>query len=159
MRKRSSNSLTLYTSFHDFINVYSCRSGADNPRGQNVDVNKNLLSFRSFATSFKESLLSLILHSFFLHDFILVYSPKAEADNPLGTNFLCKQEHLVTLVICCKFKKYSLWSLILYNFFMILYVYITPGQVETAPRGQSFDVNRNVLSLYSFVASLKKKKL
>ena len=28
----------------------------------------------------------------------------------------------------------------------------------TAPRGQSFDVNRNVLSLHSFVASFNKKK-
>ena len=26
--------LTLYTSFHDLINVYSRRSGTDNPRGQ-----------------------------------------------------------------------------------------------------------------------------
>ena len=32
---------------------------------------------------------------------------------------------------------------------MILYMY-------TAPRGQSFDFNRNVLSLHSFVASFKK---
>ena len=39
---------------------------------------------------------------------------------------------------------------------MILYMYIAPGQAQTAPRGQSFDVNRNVLSLHSFVASLKK---
>ena len=39
------------------------------------------------------------------HDFIHVYSPKAGADNPLGTTFLCQQENLVTLVICCKFKK------------------------------------------------------
>ena len=30
-------------------------------------------------------------------------------------------------------------------------------QGQTAPRGQSFDVNRYVLSLHSFVASLKKK--
>ena len=42
---------------------------------------------------------------------------------------------------------------------MILYVYITPGQGQTAPRGQSFDGNRNVLSLHSFVASLKKQYL
>ena len=35
---------------------------------------------------------------------------------------------------------------------MKLYMY-------TAPRGQSFDVNRNVLSLHSFVASFKKKKV
>ena len=42
---------------------------------------------------------------------------------------------------------------------MILYMYIAPGQGQTAPRGQSFDVNRNVLSLHSFVASLKKMSL
>ena len=38
---------------------------------------------------------------------------------------------------------------------MILYMYIAPGQGQIAPRGQSFDVNRNVLSLHSFVASFK----
>ena len=77
--KESIQPLTLYTSFHDLINVYSHRSGADNPRGQNFDVNRNLLSVRSFATSFKE---------FFLKsDFIHVYSPGAGADNPLGTKF------------------------------------------------------------------------
>ena len=38
---------------------------------------------------------------------------------------------------------------------MILYMYVAPGQGQTAPRGQSFDFNRNVLSLHSFVASLK----
>ena len=38
---------------------------------------------------------------------------------------------------------------------MILYMYIAPGQGQTAPRGQSFDVNRNALSLYLFVASFK----
>ena len=49
---------------------------------------------------------------------------------------------------------------------MILYMYIAPGQVQptpgqgqTAPRGKSFDVNRNVLSLHSFVASFKKMSL
>ena len=46
--------LTLYTSFHDLINVYSRRSGADNSRGQNFDVNRNLLSLQSLATSFKK---------------------------------------------------------------------------------------------------------
>ena len=38
---------------------------------------------------------------------------------------------------------------------MILYMYIAPGQGQTAPRGQSFDVNRNVLSLRLFVTSFK----
>ena len=44
-------------------------------------------------------------------------------------------------------------------FSMILYMYIAPGQGQTAPRGQSFDVNRNVLSLHSFVASFKNMSL
>ena len=56
-------------------------------------------------------------------------------------------------------KKKSLRSLILYIFFMILYMYISLGQVQTAPRVQNFDVNTNVLSLHSFVASFKKISL
>ena len=38
---------------------------------------------------------------------------------------------------------------------MILYMCVAPGQGQTAPRGQNFDVNKNVLSLHSFVASFK----
>ena len=106
----------------------------------------------------KISVKSDFIH-FFFHHFIHVYSPNAGADSPLGTKFLCQQEHLVTLVICCKFQKKSLWSLILnsffFFFFMILYMYITPGQGQKAPRGQNFDVNRKALSLYPFVASFK----
>ena len=158
VEKESFQPLTLYTSFHDLINVYSRRSGADNPRWQNFDVNRNLLSLWLFATSFKKSLWSLILYNFF-HDFIHVYGLKAGADNPMGTKFLCQQEHLVTLVICCKFQK-NLFEVWFYTiFFMILYMYIALGQGQTAPREQSFDVNRNVLSLHSFVASFKKMSL
>ena len=73
--------------------------------------------------------------------------------------FWCQQEHLVTSVICCKFQK-NLFEVWFYTFFfMILYMYIAPGQGQTAPRGQSFDFNRNVLSLHSFVASFKKMSL
>ena len=57
------------------------------------------------------------------------------------------------------FKKISLKSDFIHFFFMILYMYIAPGQGQTAPRGQSFDVDRNVLSLHSFVASFKTKSL
>ena len=39
---------------------------------------------------------------------------------------------------------------------MILYMYITPGQRQTTPWGQTFDVNRKPLSLCPFVADLKK---
>ena len=37
--KESLQLLTLYTSFDDLIHVYSRRSGADNAREQNFDVN------------------------------------------------------------------------------------------------------------------------
>ena len=35
-------------------------------------------------------------------------------------------------------------------------MHIAQGQGQLAPKGQSFNVNRNVLSLHLFVASLKK---
>ena len=38
-------------------------------------------------------------------------------------------------------------------------MYIAPGQEQTAPRRQNFDVNRKALARYSFVASLKKISL
>ena len=69
--KFKKNLFNLYTSFHDLINVYSCRSGADNSRGQNFDVNRNLLSLRSFATSFKKISLKSDFIRFF-HDFTCI---------------------------------------------------------------------------------------
>ena len=41
------------------------------------------------------------------------------------------------------------------HFFMILYMYIAPGQGLTTPWGRNVCVNRNILSLWSFVASFK----
>ena len=38
-------------------------------------------------------------------------------------------------------------------------MYIAPGQGQTAPRGQNFDVKRKTLSLHSFVASFKEISL
>ena len=61
----------------------------------------------------------------------------------MSTGISCPFGHLLQV------SKTSLWSL-------ILYMYIAPRQGQTAPRGQSFNVNRNVFSLHSFVASFKK---
>ena len=38
-------------------------------------------------------------------------------------------------------------------------MYIAPGQGQTAPRGQNFDVNRKALPLYPLVASFKEISL
>ena len=41
------------------------------------------------------------------------------------------------------------------HFFMILYMYKAPVQGLTIPLGRNFNVNRNILSVRSFVASFK----
>ena len=45
--------------------------------------------------------------------------------------------------------------MVLYMYIALLYMYIDPGQGQTAPKGQSFNVNRTVLSFHSFDASYK----
>ena len=80
--------------------------------------------------------------------------PQGRGWQPIGDEVFMSTG--TSLVICCKFKKnvFEVWFYTI--FFMILYMYIALDQGETAPRGQSFDVNRNIFSLHSFVASLKK---
>ena len=148
--KFEKNLFNLYTSFHDLINVYSRRSG-----------NKTLMSteischFGHLLQVSKKSLRSLILYNIF-HDFIHIYSPWAGADNqPLGdeiwmsTGTSCHFGHLLQV------SNKSLWILILDNFFHNFIHVNSPRQGQTAPREQSFDVKKNVLSLHSFVASFK----
>ena len=125
-------SLTLYTSFHDLIIVYSRKSGADNPRGcQQKPLVTSVICYKLKKT---QNLFEVWFYTFF-HDFIHVYSPGAEADNTLGTKFWCQQEHLVTSIICCKFQKsiFEVWFYIIS--FMILCIYIALGQGQTALRG------------------------
>ena len=38
-------------------------------------------------------------------------------------------------------------------------MYIAPGKGQTVPRGQSFDINRNVLSLHSFLQVFNNKNV
>ena len=86
-------------------------------------------------------------------------SPGQGLTTPWGRNFDVNSNSLSLRSFVASFKKTSLKSDFIHFFFMILYMYIAPGQGQTAPRVHSFDVNRNVLSLHSFVASLKKKCL
>ena len=58
---------------------------------QNFDVNRNILSLRSFVASFKNiSLTSDFIHCF--HDFTHVYSPRAGTDSPPGNKVLMSTE-------------------------------------------------------------------
>ena len=140
----------------DFIHVCSPRAGTDGPQGTQFRCQQKCLLFHSFVANFKKSLWSLILYIFF-HDLINVYSPGAgaEADSPQGTKFWCQQKGLITLPICCKFQR-NLFEVWFYTFFFkIYYIYIARGRGHTAPRGQSFYVHRNFLSLRSSVAIFK----
>ena len=95
----------------------------------------------------------------FIHifnDFIHVYSPRARAENPLGTNFGCQQKALITSTICCKFQTNLCEFWFYTHFLMFFHMYIAPGQGQTTLCGQTPDVNRKALSLYPFVASFKK---
>ena len=71
-----------------------------------------------------------------------------------GQNFDVNRKALSLFPFGASFKEISLKSDFI-HFFHDLYMHIAPGQGQgqPVPRGQSFNVNRNVLS---FVASLKK---
>ena len=88
-----------------------------------------------------------------------VYSPRLGADNPLVTKFWRQQKAQITLTICCKFQNdlFEFWFYT--HFLIILYMYIALGQGQTNPWGQNFNVNRKLLPLQPFVASLKKISL
>ena len=128
-----------YTSFHVLINyIAACQR-------QTIPEAKILMSTeqKPLVTSVicykftKKSLSSLILYNFF-HYFIHIYSPGAGADNPLGMKFWCQQEHLVTLVICCKFQK-NLFEVWFYTFFFHDFTHVySPGAGADSPQGTKF---------------------
>ena len=86
-------------------------------------------------------------------------APGQGLTTPLVRNIYVNRNILSLWPFVASLKKISLKSDFIQLFFMILYMYIAPRQGQTAPRGQSFDVNRNVLSLHSFVASFNKMSL
>ena len=128
--------------------------GQTNPWGQKFNVNRTALSFWPFVASLKKSLLSLILF-IFLNVFMHVYSPRPGADNPLVTKFWRQQKAQITLTISSKFQNdlFAFWFYT--HLLIILHMYIAPGQEQTNPWGNNFDVNIKLLPLRPFVASLK----
>ena len=133
--------------------------GLTTPWGRNFDVNRNILSLRSFVTSLKEMSLKPDFIQFFFMILYMYIAPGQGQTAPRGQSFDVHRSVLSLHSFVASFKK-SLWSLILYNFFHdLIHVYIAPGHGQTAPRGQNFDVNRKALSLYPFVASFKEISL
>ena len=142
--------------FNDFIYVYSPGGKGRQTLGVKILMStERPYHFDHLLQVLKKLLWSLILYIFF-NVFMQVYSPRPGADNPLVTNFWCQQKAQITLTICCKFQN-DLFEFWFYTHFLtILYMYIAPGQGQTNPWGQNFDVNRKLLPLWPFVASFKK---
>ena len=86
-------------------------------------------------------------------------APGQGLTTPRGRNFYVNRNILSLWSFVASFKKnlFEVWFYAI--FFMILYMYIAPGQGQTATRGRSSNVNRNVLSFHSFDASFKKMPL
>ena len=61
--------------------------GLTTPWERNFDVNRIILSLRSFVASFNKISLRSDFIQFFFHDLIHVYSPGAGKDSPQGTKF------------------------------------------------------------------------
>ena len=128
-------------------------AGADNPLGTKLMSTGTSCHCHLLQVS-KKPLWSLILNFFF---FMILYIYKAPGQGLtapgdkilMSTDMSCHFIHLLQV------SKQFLQSLILYIFFHDLIHVYSPGAGADSPRGQNFDVNRKVLSLYPFVASFK----
>ena len=118
----------VYQIFHVFIHVYSPGTGADNPLGTKFDVSRKSLSLCPFVASFKK----ISLQS------VHVYSPRAGAHNPLKAKFWCQQKGLTTFAPFIASVKKSLWSLILYIFFIDFIHAYSPISGADNPLGTKF---------------------
>ena len=87
--------LILYIFFKVFHMYIALAQGQTTLCGQNPNVNRKALSLYPFVTSLKKYLWSLILYIIF-HVFIHIYSPRAGAHNPFGSEFLYKQKPFVS---------------------------------------------------------------
>ena len=87
---------------------------------------------------------------------LYMYIAPRQGQSAPGDKVLMLTELSYHFIHLLQVSKKCLRSLILYNFFHDLKHVYSPGAWADSPRGQNFDVNGKVLSLYKFVASLKK---
>ena len=82
-------------------------------------------------------------------------APGQGQTGPRGQNLDVNRKALSLYQFVASFKEISLKSDFIHFFHDLIHVYSPRAGGHTAPRGQSFDVNRNFLSLRSSVASFK----
>ena len=102
--------------FHGFIHVYSPRAGTDSPQGTKFWCQQKCLVTSLICCKFQKNVFEVWFYTFFFHDLIHVYSPRAGADSLQGTKFWCQQKGLISLPICCKFQR-NLSEVWFYTFF------------------------------------------
>ena len=109
---------------------------ADNPLGTKVDVNRNILLHWSIVTSLNQRTSGPVnAHltpgpGIYFNTFIHVYSPRAWADNTLGTNVDVNRKPLLLCPFVASFKTISLKSDFIHVFFMFFHMYIALGRVR-----------------------------
>ena len=89
--------------FHVSPYIYSPGKWQTIHWGQNFDDNRKTFSLCPYVASFKMISSKSDLIPIF-NGFIHVYSPRARAKKPFGTNFWCQQKALIISTICCKFQ-------------------------------------------------------
>ena len=129
--------------------------GQITPWWQNFNVNRKALSPCPFVASLKKKLLEVWFYTHFKMMLYMYIAPEQGQTTPWGQNYDVNRKALSLCPFVASLIK-TLWSLILYIFFILLYMYIAPEQGQTTPWGQNYDVNRKALSLCPFVASLIK---
>ena len=92
----------------------------------------------------KKILWSPILYTFLMILYMYI-APGQGLRQPLGNKILMPTERPYHFAHLLQVSKKSHWNLILYILFHALYMYIAPGQRQTTPWGQNFDVNRKAL--------------
>ena len=97
---------------------------------------------------------------FYIHYMYIinVYSRRSGADNPHWTKFWCQQLTSCHFAHLLQVSKKSLWSL-LYTFFNDLIHVYSPGAWADNTWRRNFYVNRNIMSLRSFVTGFKQLSL
>ena len=153
-KKKNLFEIWFYTFFHGFIHIYIAPGQGRQAPGDKVLMSTEMSCHFIHLLEVSKNVFEVWFYTFFF-SLIHVYSPGAGADSSQGTKFWCQQKGLITLPICCKFQR-NLFEVWFYTIFSWFNTCILPrGSGHAAPWGQSFDVNRNFLSLRSSVASFK----
>ena len=130
-------SLTLYTSCHDLINVYSLMSGADMSGDKILMSTETSCHFGHLLQFSKTSLLSLILYKFFTILYMYI-APGQGLTTPWGQTFGANRNILSLRSLLQVSKKISLKSDFIQFFFHdFIHVY-SPGAGADSPQGTKF---------------------